>query len=142
MDRATIEACRKAIKGQIKYGVLPGHGCDQVAERNGMILAMNILAGFEEKMMERPTIHELEKILESDEPCPIIINTDGSVSAVDEGVLTELQDAIVAPDDVDSVKVTVEQGLLRRACMQIKRLRAEVLRHQAPAPDSGAEKKE
>ena len=87
-------------------------------------------------MKNRPTIHELEKILESDEPAPIVINTDGSVSAVDEGVLTELQNAIAAPDDVDSVKVTVEQGLLRRACMQIKRLRAEVIRLQEPVGDS------
>ena len=83
-------------------------------------------------MKDRPTIHELEKILESDEPCPIVINPDGSINAVDEGVLTELQDAIAAPDDIDSVKVTVEQGLLRRACMQIKRLRAEVIRLQEP----------
>jgi hypothetical protein len=80
--------------------------------------------------VQRPTIHELEKILEADEPCPIVINPDGSVHAVDEGVLTELQDAIIAPDDVDSIKVTVEQGLIRRACMQIKSLRAEILRHQ------------
>ncbi len=50
----------------------------------------------------------------------------------DEGVLIELQDAIKAPDDIDSVKVTVEQGLLRRACMQIRRLRAELIRQQAP----------
>ena len=49
-----------------------------------------------------------------------------------EGVLTELQDAIAAPDDIDSVEVTVEQGLLRRACMQIRRLRAERIRQQAP----------
>ena len=81
-------------------------------------------------MMEKPTIHELEKILEADESCPIVINPDGSVSAVDEGVLTELQDAIAAPDDVDSIKVTVEQGLIRRACMQIKSLRAEIIRLQ------------
>ena len=84
------------------------------------------------KMKEKPTIHELEKILASEEPCPIVVNPDGSISAVDEGVLTELQGAITAPDDIDSVKVTVEQGLLRRACMQIRRLRAELIRQQAP----------
>ncbi len=50
----------------------------------------------------------------------------------DDGVLTELQSAIAAPDDIDSVEVTVEQGLLRRACMQIRRLRAELSRQQAP----------
>ena len=86
-------------------------------------------------MKDRPTIHELEKILESDEPCPIVINQDGSVSAIDEGVLTELQDAIAAPDDVDSIKVSVEQGLIRRACIQIKSLRAQVIRLQERVHD-------
>ncbi len=85
--------------------------------------------------MTKPTIHELEKILESNEPCPIVINPDGSINAIGEEVLTDLQNAIGAPDDVDSIKVTVEQGLLRRACMQIRRLRAELLRHQVPAED-------
>ena len=87
-------------------------------------------------MKDRPTIHELEKILEADQPCPIVINPDGSINAVDEGVLTELQDAIAAPDDVDSVKVTVEQGLLRRACMQIRSLRAELIRLQKPVKEA------
>ncbi len=84
-------------------------------------------------MTKKPTIHELEKILRGDESCPIVINPDGSISAVDEGVLTDLQDTIIAPDGVDSIKVTVEQGLIRRACMQIKSLRAEVLRNQSSA---------
>ena len=31
----------------------------------------------------------------------------------------ELAEAITHPDDIDSVEVTVDQGLLRRACMGI-----------------------
>ena len=44
MDKATIESCRKAISNQIVYGNLPGNGTDKTAERNGLILAVNILA--------------------------------------------------------------------------------------------------
>lgn len=39
------EACWNAINAHIKPGVLPGNGLDQQAQRNGMILASNIVMG-------------------------------------------------------------------------------------------------
>ncbi len=77
---------------------------------------------------EKLTIHEMEEILKRDEPCPVVINPDGSINAIGKDVLTDLQNAIAKPDDIDSVEVTIEQGLLRRACMEIRRLHAELIR--------------
>ncbi len=43
-DIDTIRACWKAVNTCIAKGPLLGDGCDQTAERNGLILATNILA--------------------------------------------------------------------------------------------------
>ncbi len=41
-------------------------------------------------------------------------------------ILDELDAAIVAPDDIDSVLTTVEQGVIRRASMRIRYLEARL----------------
>lgn len=38
-----IEACKAAIARHIPSGPLSGNGCDKQAERNGMVLAYNLL---------------------------------------------------------------------------------------------------
>lgn len=38
-----IQECWGQINSCIKPGRLPGNGCDETAERNGIILATNIL---------------------------------------------------------------------------------------------------
>lgn len=43
VERRTIEACKAAIDKWIKPGELQGNGCDDTAQRNGMILASNLL---------------------------------------------------------------------------------------------------
>jgi hypothetical protein len=40
---AVIRECWDAINKYIKPGMLPGNGCDESAQRNGMILASNVL---------------------------------------------------------------------------------------------------
>lgn len=42
---ATIRECWRAINAHISQGPLPGNGTDQTAERNGLVLATNILNG-------------------------------------------------------------------------------------------------
>ncbi len=44
MDKATIKVCWDAIDERIVSGPLPGNGLDKTAERNGLIIASNILA--------------------------------------------------------------------------------------------------
>lgn len=36
--------CWQAINAQIKQGNLPGHGIDESAQRNGLVLASNIIS--------------------------------------------------------------------------------------------------
>jgi hypothetical protein len=43
-----IEECRAAIGRHVQFGELPGNGTDKTAERNGLVLAMNILMGMRE----------------------------------------------------------------------------------------------
>ena len=40
-----IRECWSAINSWIKPGPLPGNGCDESAQRNGMVLATNVLMG-------------------------------------------------------------------------------------------------
>ena len=97
MDRAAIQACRKAIKGQIKYGVLPGHGCDQASERNGMILAMNIVSGLDEDLEPPQTLQgdslvapiHLGRLIEiccslAAESCPQVMRPTGSCTPLED----------------------------------------------------------
>jgi len=41
--RLERQDCWDAINKWIKHGDLPGDGCDQTAQRNGMILASNVI---------------------------------------------------------------------------------------------------
>ena len=43
-DPVTVRACLDAVNVCITKGPLPGNGCDQTAERNGLILAFNCLS--------------------------------------------------------------------------------------------------
>lgn len=38
-----LRACLEEIRSAITHGPVPGNGCDQVAERNGLVLAQNIV---------------------------------------------------------------------------------------------------
>ena len=42
--KSTIEMCMANIDAHIKHSPLPGNGCDESAERNGLVLAYNILS--------------------------------------------------------------------------------------------------
>lgn len=40
---AAVNACWEAVNAGINRGSLPGNGCDQTAQRNGLVLATNII---------------------------------------------------------------------------------------------------
>lgn len=44
-DAETVKACLAVIGNSIAVGPLQGNGCDATAERNGLILASNLLSG-------------------------------------------------------------------------------------------------
>lgn len=44
LDLDTLEACHGAVVEKIQRGPLSGDGCDETAERNGIIMAANVLA--------------------------------------------------------------------------------------------------
>lgn len=50
-------AAWEAINALIKVGPLPGNGCDETAQRNGLILAANILAARIEQKKAREVEH-------------------------------------------------------------------------------------
>ena len=43
--KAERQACWDEINSFIKQGPLPGNGCDESAQRNGLVLATNIIMG-------------------------------------------------------------------------------------------------
>lgn len=51
-DAVTIQACWNAIDRAIVKGPLPGNGCDKTAERNGLILASNLLCNMLSERLE------------------------------------------------------------------------------------------
>jgi hypothetical protein len=55
--QAIIDECYREIDKHIKRGELQGNGCDDTAQRNGMVLACNILHGFAKK----PVVEKQEK---------------------------------------------------------------------------------
>jgi hypothetical protein len=41
---AAMKVCWQIVNGMVARGELPGNGCDQMAQRNGIVLAANRLA--------------------------------------------------------------------------------------------------
>jgi hypothetical protein len=44
-----VQECWDAVNDRIEQGQLPGNGVDKTAERNGLILATNLIAALESK---------------------------------------------------------------------------------------------